>query len=79
LEEASLVPRKRDPRAIAFNRRGGEHSRNTNVGSWTTGNMGTNLEKNMCKQLSRNFDVRSLRVAGVVMPVKVLLSCALSD
>jgi hypothetical protein len=33
----------------------------------------------MCKQLSRNFDVRSLRVAGVVMPVKVLLSCALSD
>jgi hypothetical protein len=33
----------------------------------------------MWRQLSRNLDVRPLRLAGVVTPVTVLLSCALSD
>jgi hypothetical protein len=63
--------------AIAFNKRGGEHSRNTNVGRCIIGSIETKVVKNICKLLSKNLGVRSVNAIGVVMPARVLLSCAL--
>jgi hypothetical protein len=72
---ARLVPKNNEPSAIAFKSNGAEHSRYTKVGRWTTGNMGINLVKNMCRLLSRKRAVKSVSSMWEVM----LKSCCRHD
>ena len=69
---ASSVPRKREPRAIAFSSRGAEKCRNTNVERCSTGNIGMNLVKNIWRLLSRKRGVRSVSSLRLV----TLWSCS---
>ena len=63
----SLGPRYKDPIAIAFKSNGCVHSRNTKVARCSTGNVGMNRQKNICKHSSRNTELSEVASTAAVI------------